>query len=324
MTPRYGWLGVITLSAVLTAISTYQSLRQYEELQSGWSWDLAYYNQWFWCLTHGIREITVRPVAAYAQEGPYIWKMNYLAPIRLAIVPFYPLAPDPRTLLVIQNVVFWWVIPAAYSLVRAESRSEVTAVSAAGFVPLTPLLWPLVWNDFRELQFAGAICLVGHKRHSRPVRTSGGTGIAGMLACRQEFAVMLATFCIVPPREPEPLDVWLRWRATCWVGTIWLLFGFFGYLRFAVAAVLPMHSSTSFSAPRRRWPKRSSRPRKRFSLDWERGPFWLSWHRGLLFWRCPGSGDFVTGAGPCGSWRPPSGTPSVTSSPWSSWCWQPA
>ena len=35
--------------------------------------------------------------------------MNYLAPIRLVLVPIYLIHPDPRTLLVIQNVVFWWV-----------------------------------------------------------------------------------------------------------------------------------------------------------------------------------------------------------------------
>ena len=39
-------------------------------------------------------------------------------------MPFYRLAPDPRTLLVIQNVMFWWSIPAAYTLVRSESRSR--------------------------------------------------------------------------------------------------------------------------------------------------------------------------------------------------------
>ncbi len=67
---------------------------------------------------------TVRPIAAYAQEGPSIWKMNYLAPIRLALVPFYRLHPGPVVLLVIQNVMFWWVVPAAYTLVRSETRSE--------------------------------------------------------------------------------------------------------------------------------------------------------------------------------------------------------
>ena len=113
--PWLSWLLVVTLTALLTTVSTSQALHRYQELQSGWSWDLAYYNQWFWSLTQGDGTVTVRPVAAYAQEGPSVWKMNYLAPIRLALVPLYQLHPGPIVLLlVIQNVVFWWVIPAAY------------------------------------------------------------------------------------------------------------------------------------------------------------------------------------------------------------------
>src|SRR5215467_10053707 len=110
------WLFVAILTAGATAVSTYQALARYQEFRSGWPWDLAYYNQWFWALTYGDREITVRPLARYAEEGPSIWKMNYLAPIRFAIAPIYRVLPDPRTLLVIQNIVFWWVVPAAFTL----------------------------------------------------------------------------------------------------------------------------------------------------------------------------------------------------------------
>ena len=112
------------LTAVLTAVTIVHVLDQYRDLRSGWSWDLAYYNQWFWALTQGDGQLSVRPASAYAEEGPSVWKTNYLAPIRLVLVPFYALLPRPATLLVIQNVVFWWVIPAAYTLVRSESRSE--------------------------------------------------------------------------------------------------------------------------------------------------------------------------------------------------------
>jgi len=47
------WFLVATLTAAVTGVSSYQSIRQYQELRSGWSWDLAYYNQWFWALTQG-------------------------------------------------------------------------------------------------------------------------------------------------------------------------------------------------------------------------------------------------------------------------------
>jgi hypothetical protein len=234
------WVLLATLTACLTAVSTYQALRRYEELHSAWSWDLAYYNQWFWAITHGLSEVTVRPVSAYAQEGPSIWKMNYLALIRLVLVPVYRIYPDPRTLLVIQNVLFWWVVPAAYTLVRSESRSEALAVSSALLVPFTPLLWPLVWNDFRELQLGAPFGLWAIQGvRSRRARLAA-LGIGGMLACRQEYAIVVATFALLPGREPEHLSVTLRWRqGLLLVGLVWFLFCFFGYLKWMVGSPVP-------------------------------------------------------------------------------------
>ena len=231
--PWLSWLLVVTLTALLTAVSTSQALNRYQELRSGWSWDLAYYNQWFWSLTQGDGTITVRPVSAYAQEGPSVWKMNYLAPIRLVLAPVYRLNPGPIVLLVIQNVMFWWVIPAAFTLVRSETRSDAVALSAAALVPLTPLLWPLVWNDFRELQLAGPFVLWAVQGVRSRSAGWAATGIAGMLACRQEYAIMVATFAFLPPREPESLSRTLLWRRTIFlVGVVWLVVGFLGYLRF--------------------------------------------------------------------------------------------
>ncbi len=190
-------------------------------------------------------------MSAYAQEGPSIWKMNYLAPIRLALAPIWWIAPDPRILIVIQNVMFWWVVPAAYTLVRSESRSESVALSAAALVPLTPLFWPLVWNDFRELQLVGAFVLWAVQGvRSRSVGLSA-LGIAGMLACRQEFAVMVATFAFLPPRQPESLSASLRWRQVLLlVGLFWLFFGFFGYLRFMVGRGAPDEFIDQFFGPK--------------------------------------------------------------------------
>jgi Predicted membrane protein (DUF2079) len=230
--PWPSWLLVVTLTAVLTAVSTSQALHRYRELHSGWSWDLAYYNQWFWSLTQGDGTVTIRPIAAYGQEGPSVWKMNYLAPIRLILVPFYRLFPGPTVLLVIQNVMFWWVIPAAFTLVRSETRSDAVALSAATLVPLTPLFWPLVWNDFRELQLAAPFVLWAIQGVRSRSAAWAAIGIAGMLACRQEYAIMVATFGFLSPREPESLSKTVLWRRTIFlIGVVWLVVGFFGYLR---------------------------------------------------------------------------------------------
>jgi Predicted membrane protein (DUF2079) len=246
----FSWMVVACLTAGLTAVTTTQALRQYQHLRTGWSWDLAYYNQWFWACCRGDGRISVRPLSAYAEEGPSVWKMNYLAPVRLAVLPLYAIHPDPRTLLVIQCVVFWWVIPAAYTLVRRESSSETLALSATALVPFCPLLWPLVWNDFRELQLAVPFVLwaVAGVRSRQVALTA--LGVAGMLCCRQEFAVMVATFAFLPPRQPENLTRTLRWRQWLFtIGLAWVLFAFFGYLRFAVARYAPDRFIDQFFGP---------------------------------------------------------------------------
>ena len=111
---------------------------------------------------------------------------------------FYRIHPDPRTLVVIQNIMFWWIIPAAYTLARSESRSEAIAVSAAALVPFAPLLWPLVWNDFRELQLALPFVLWAVQGIRGRRVGLAAVGVLGMLACRQEFAVMAGAIAPVP------------------------------------------------------------------------------------------------------------------------------
>ena len=235
--------------------------------------------------------------------------MNYLAPIRFALAPVYRLFPDPRTLLVIQNIMFWWVVPAAYTLVRSESGSRWLGVSAAAIVPSTPLLWPLVLNDFRELQLAlpFVVWAVQGVRSRRAALAA--LGIAGMLACRQEFAVMAATFALIPPRSPEPLTRALRWRHVI------VFAGFHGsFLDFSVtcgslwaerARILhpAVHGQESRAAGHR-FTLRSKPSR----TAWDCGRFWLAWRHGSRSSRCRGSGARAAASGRSIHFRPPTGT----------------
>ena len=159
-------IAIAVLTTILTSLTLNDSFRRYNEFRTGWPWDLAYYNQWSWAMLFGDRTITVRPLSHYAAEGPSVWKMNYLSPLRFLVLAVYRFAPDPRTLLGIHGFVFWWIVPAAFTVVRAETRSNLVALSAASLVPLTPLLWPLAINDFREIR----------SRH--PIRALGGSGRA--------------------------------------------------------------------------------------------------------------------------------------------------
>ncbi|MBX6312936.1 MAG: DUF2079 domain-containing protein, partial [Isosphaeraceae bacterium] len=228
-----------TLATVLGLATAGLALERYQEFRSAWPWDLAYYNQWFWALTRGDGLLSVRPDGWYAVEGPPIWKMNYLAPIRLVFAPLYRAFPDPRTLLVLQCVVLWWVVPAAFMLVRAESGSDRLALAAAALVPATPLFWPLALNDFRELQLAPPFVLWAIQGYRDRDRRLAAWGIGGMLACRQEFGLVTASLALLPAREPEDIERSYRWaRAVVLLGLGWFL-AFLCYLRVVVSPVAP-------------------------------------------------------------------------------------
>lgn len=234
------WLLVAALTAAMTALTTYQSLVRYAEFNSGWSWDIAYYNQWFWAITKGDRMMTVLPEAAYANPGPSVWKMIYVTALPFILIPLYAVFPDPTTLLVSQNVVFWWCIPAGFRLAREESKSDGAALLAAALIPATPLLWILVWNDFRELQFAVPFVLwaVDGVR-GRNVWLSA-LGIGGMLSCRQEYAIVVASLAFLPAREPEELARTYRWaRVLLLLGLAWFFMVFFGFLRWMFTPSTP-------------------------------------------------------------------------------------
>ncbi|OJW10898.1 MAG: hypothetical protein BGO49_25660 [Planctomycetales bacterium 71-10] len=244
------WLIVATLTATLTATTVAKTLRDYRDLKVGWSWDLAYYNQSIWSVTHGDGLITARPIGPLGIEGPSAWRSMHLGPIRLAMIPFYLAFPDPRTILVFAGVIFWWTIPAAFTLARSESGSDRAALSAVGLVALSPLLWPMAWNDFREIQAGIPFVLWAYQgvRSRRPGLTAAA--VAGMLACRQEFAVVVAALAFLPAREDEDVGRKARWRLILFdVGLGWILV-YFVYLKLVVGRNAPEQYVDQFLGPR--------------------------------------------------------------------------
>ena len=67
--PRAAGAIVALVTLAVIALTVHQAFERYRLLRSGWSWDLAFYNQWAWSLTKGDGVITVRPLAAYATEN---------------------------------------------------------------------------------------------------------------------------------------------------------------------------------------------------------------------------------------------------------------
>ncbi len=234
------WLVVWGLAGGLAVLTTVQSIGRYREFRSAWPWDFAYNNQWFWSLLFGDGYVSVYPVNFWALEGPSVWVKTHLDPIRLLILPIYALVPGPETLIAVQNVILWWTVPAAFGLVRSESGSTRLGLLAALLVPLTPQLWPLAWNDFREMELAIPFVLWAIQGYRD--RRAGLTafGIAGMLACREEYALVVACLAILPPRRPEEIGRTYRWsRGMVALGVGWMLLVYFAFESVSVSHLVP-------------------------------------------------------------------------------------
>lgn len=205
------WMAVWGLSLALSAWSSVQSLERYRSFGSAWAWDLAYNNQWLWVLVEGDQRLSICPINSWGNEGPSIWSRTHLDPIRLAVVPFYRFYPRPETLIVANNLIIWLVVPAAFGLVLSESRSVAVGLSGAALVPLTPLVWPLLWNDFREMELALPFVLWAIQGFRSRHRGIAALGVVGMLASREEFGIMLATFALIRPKNNEDIGTTYAW-----------------------------------------------------------------------------------------------------------------
>lgn len=245
------WLIVWSLYLSLVLITGIAAYRQYMALETGWSWDLAYYNQWFWAICFGDETLSVRPIASYATEGPSVWKMNYLSPLRFALLPVYWLRPEPTTLLYLNGLFFWLLIPAAAKLAKDETGSLLAALMILLPIPLTPLLRPLAINDFREMQMALPFAILAVDGWRMRHRGWLITAIIGLLFCRQEWAFVVASLAVIPAKNEESSETTLRWRtAVVMTGLIWFCCGFLIYLKLKIGNLAPQHYMNQFGGPR--------------------------------------------------------------------------
>jgi hypothetical protein len=72
-----------------------------------------------------------------------------------------------------------------------------------------------------------------------------------MLACREEYGVMLATFALIAPKRDEDIGTTYAWaRTAVFLGAAWVLFAFFGFEYLFVASNVPENYIAHFGGPK--------------------------------------------------------------------------
>ena len=200
------------------------------------------------------------------------------------------------------------------------------ALSAAALVPLTPLLWPLVWNDFRELQLVAPFVALGRPGRPRAIRPLGRAG--DRRDARLPAGVRRRG---VDVRHPAPATAGVRWATTLRWRRAMVLVGLW-LVPLRLLRLPEVHGRPRGAGFVRRPVPRPEGVGRRDARDGLRGPdprhgllgrARCAWHPAWRSWPCPGSGASATADGPCGSSRPPSGTTSATPCRWWPWCSPP-
>ena len=212
------WGGIIAYALFFSAICLWKySVYAYNGL------DLAIYNQTFWNTLRGhLFQQTIHPQS-------YLGDHAELA--LLLLLPFYALAPDPRTLLVLQAVIL--ALPAWPLYLIAKNR---LAGSRASWAPAIPLLTSFAWllnpsvqdmtlDEFHILPFAILPLLLAALAYDRGNKRKFLIWTALALLVREDVALVVVAFGLLAWLEKK--DWW--WRlAPVIVGGFW----FVGIMKF--------------------------------------------------------------------------------------------
>ena len=135
-----------------TSICFSVALWKYNTLRSNWPFDLAFFNHWFWNLTHGYKFVTLTPGGGV--NGLDIFKVDHFSVIRFLLAPFYSLSPGTQTLFFLQITIFSSGIIGAYLIGRFYGKNNLTGVVLAVFYMFFPPIFNLAIYDFNPLCLA--------------------------------------------------------------------------------------------------------------------------------------------------------------------------
>ena len=201
-----------------------QAFTRYQELRSGWSWDLAYYNQWFWASrtatdAHGPPGLGLRARRAVGLED----ELPRPDPVRagadlLRCSPIRGRCSSSRTSCSggsFRPRLRWCAL---------EYGSDGVALSAAALVPLTPLVLAAGVERFPRAAARRSRSSSGPSRGCGPrPRDWPRWGSPACSRAGRSTPFVVASMSLLPARNPEDTATRRRWAAAALVVRIRLV-----------------------------------------------------------------------------------------------------
>jgi len=171
------------------------------------TFDLAYYVQALWQLTHGRFQVSVQGVPLLG---------NHVEPIVFLIAPIFLLFRHPLVFVVIQNAALASMGPVAFSIGRRLELNRKTALLLAVAILITPATGFIALHEFHpEALTAPFLLLLIQARLRNSLRAYWGWLLA-VLACKENMALLIAAYCAVHlvlehKRPMAELCAWFLW-----------------------------------------------------------------------------------------------------------------
>jgi uncharacterized membrane protein len=219
----------IVIGGILTYIASFSVLSFLKYASFDYTaFDLAYYHQIFWRTLHG--EFFSQTMVPHLSLGYHV---EAIIP---ALVPFYALFPDPRTLLILQSVAL--ALPALPIYLIAKHR--LGALSSSLLRSALPLFFPFAWllspfvhavnlDEFHLTPFALAPLFFAFLAYEKNKRITFALLLVGALLVHESVAAVVIALGVL---------AWAERRSSWWMlfpavlGGAWHLFAIEIILRF--------------------------------------------------------------------------------------------
>lgn len=211
-----GFAGAILAGLVFFGVCTWASYARWANFEYR-SFDLAFYVQGLWQLIHGRSDVSLLGTSLLG---------NHVEPVVFLLAPLFFLVRHPMILVAAQNAALAAMAPLAFCIARRLGLTGKVSCFLAIALLLTPATGYIAIHEFHPEAFAAPCLLVIVWARLRASLRLHWFGIAALLACKENMALLVAAYCAVHlflerKRAGKEIRSWYFWPAVLAIG--WLI-----------------------------------------------------------------------------------------------------
>jgi len=212
---RFARTSILVLACLFFLISTGASYARWADFQYR-TFDLAFYAQAIWQFLHGRFTVTVEPIPLLG---------NHVEPIAFLIAPLLAIFQHPMVFVIVQNAALATMGPIGFDIANRLGLDARRSFFLAASLLIAPAAGYIALHEFHPEALTAPFLLMMLRARLIRSRIQHWVWFVAVLACKENMALLLATYCavnlIVDRREGFTLRSWYLWPLV--LAVIWLL-----------------------------------------------------------------------------------------------------